>query len=242
MPRWRPIGIIGGMGPAATADFVTRLGIAVGAASDADHPRLFIDSNPHVPDRTAARAGTGPSPGPVLAAMAKGLVAQGAEVLAMPCNAAHGWADAIRAATPAVFVDIIEVAVAAAVARGARRIGILGIGATIEARLYHRRIEAEGLVAVDPDYAAIETLVLRVKAGDTGAAVCAAMAAQAGRLIAGGADAVIAACTEVPLVLVQTDVPVLLVDATATLIEATLAAAALPLSVAMAAKPGLPAQ
>ncbi len=227
MARWRPIGVIGGMGPAATADFIRRIGAAVGAARDSDHPRLFVDSNPHVPDRTAARAGTGPSPGPVLAAMAQGLVAQGAEVLAMPCNAAHGWADAIRAATPALFIDIVDAAVTAAIACGARRIGILGIGATIDARLYHRRIEAQGLTALDPDRTAVEALVRRIKAGDTGADVRAGMAAVAARLADAGADAVIAACTEVPLVLAQRDIAVPLVDATATLVAATLAAAAI---------------
>lgn len=226
MARWRPIGVIGGMGPAATEDFIARIGAAVGASRDSDHPRLFVDSNPNVPDRTAARAGTGPSPGPVLAAMAQGLVAQGAEVLAMPCNAAHGWADAIRAATRATFVDLVDAAVAAAIAGGARRIGILGIGATIDARLYHCRIEAGGLMAIDPDRAAVEALVRRIKGGDTGADVRAGMAAAATRLADAGADAVIAACTEVPLVLQQRDIGVPLVDATATLVAATLAAAA----------------
>ena len=54
MNQWRPIGVIGGMGPAATADFLSRLVIAVGAARDADHPRVFVDCNPHVPDRNDA--------------------------------------------------------------------------------------------------------------------------------------------------------------------------------------------
>ncbi len=225
MNQWRPIGVIGGMGPAATADFLSRLVIAVGAARDADHPQVFIDCNPQVPDRNAARAGLGVSPGPALAAMAQGLVAQGAEVLAMPCNAAHGWADAIIAATPMRFVSMIDAAVAEAVATGATRVGIIAVGATLDARLYQDRLAAAGIAAIECDRAVVQPLVNAIKAGDTGAGVRAALAAEAARLAAAGAGAVIAACTEVPLVLRAADVPAAFIDATAALVAATLAAA-----------------
>lgn len=228
MTGWRPIGVIGGMGPAATADFLQRLVGGVGAASDSGHPRVLVDSNPHVPDRNAAFRGQGPSPGPVLAAMAQGLVAAGAMVLTMPCNAAHVWAGDIRAAIvpPVVFVDLINAAVAATRAHAPRRVGLLAIGATLDARLYHDRLAAAGIAVVEPDRAVVQPLVDRIKAGDTGAAVRMAMAAEAARLVAAGADTIIAACTEVPLVLGPFDVTVPLVDATAALAAATLAAAA----------------
>lgn len=222
--RWATIGVIGGMGPAATADFLQRIVVAVGASADAGHPHVLVDSNPNVPDRGAAQAGQGPSPGPVLAAMARGLVAAGAEVLAMPCNAAHGWAGEIRAASDAVFVDIVDAAVAALPA-GVTRVGVLAVGATLDARLYHDRLAAVGIDAIEPDRAAVWALVERIKAGDTGAGVQTAMAAQAALLVAAGAQAVIAACTEVPLVLRAAAVAVPLVDATAALVAATLAAA-----------------
>jgi aspartate racemase len=225
MTHWRPIGVIGGMGPAATADFMARLVAAVGAARDADHPRVFVDCNPQVPDRNDASAGQGAAPGAVLAAMAQGLVAQGAEILAMPCNAAHGWADAIVAATPARFVSMIDAAVAAAVAQGAKRVGIMAVGATLDARLYQDRLAAAGIASLDCDRAVVQPLVTAIKAGDTGPAVRAALAAEAARLAAAGADAVIAACTEIPLVLVAADVSVAFIDATAALVAATLAAA-----------------
>jgi aspartate racemase len=225
MNQWRPIGVIGGMGPAATADFLARLVVAVGAARDADHPRIFVDCNPHVPDRNDARAGHGAAPGDVLAAMAQGLVAQGAEILAMPCNAAHGWADPIIAATPARFVSMIDAAVAAAVAHGATRVGIIAVGATLDARLYQDRLAAAGIASLECDRAVVQPLVTAIKAGDTGPAVRAALAAEAARLAAAGADTVIAACTEIPLALRAADVPVAFVDATAALVAATLAAA-----------------
>ncbi len=225
MTHWRPIGVIGGMGPAATADFLARLVAAAGAAQDSDHPRVFVDSNPQVPDRNAARQGQGPSPGPVLAAMARGLVAQGAEVMAMPCNAAHGWAGDIIAAVPVPFIDMVAAAVAEAQARQPARVGIIAIGATLDARLYHDRLAAAGIAALDCDRGVVQPLVTAIKAGDTGAGVGAALAAEAARLVAAGADVIIAACTEVPLVLAQADIAVPLVDATAALVRAVIMAA-----------------
>ncbi|MEI6418931.1 MAG: amino acid racemase [Sphingomonadales bacterium] len=217
----RTIGVIGGMGPAATADFLAKLVALAGAAADADHPRVLVDSNAQVPDRNAAMAG-GPSPGPVLADMAARLVAQGATVLAMPCNAAHGWADAVRAVPGAQFISIMEAAIAQAMAVRPRCIGIIAIGPTLAFDLYGRASPVPVLAA---DVALVQPAITRIKAGDRGRHVRAVLASEARRLADAGAGAIIAACTEAPLVLRAGDVPVPLVDATAALAQATLHAA-----------------
>lgn len=213
------------MGPAATADFLARLVVAVGAADDRGHPRILVDSNPHVPDRNAARRGEGPSPGPALAAMARGLEAQGAELLVMPCNAAHGWADDIRGATSLPFVDMVEVAAREAIATGATQVGLIAVAATLEGRLYHRPLEAGGLAVLTPEAEEVRRLVARVKAGDTGPDARAEARALADALAASGASAVIAACTEIPLVLDAGACPVPFIDSTAALVRAALSAA-----------------
>lgn len=222
MTRYRTIGVIGGMGPAATADFLGRLVAGVDAASDTDHPRVLVDSNPHVPDRNAAALTGAASPGPALAAMAAALVGLGAEVLAMPCNAAHGWADVITAAP---FVSMIESAVAEAMAHQPRAIGVIGVGATLALDLYGK---ASPVPVLNGDLAVVQPAVNAIKAGDRSDAVRAALAGEAARLAAAGADVVIAACTEVPLLLRAADVAVPLIDSTAALARATLAAARLP--------------
>ena len=187
---------------------------------------MFVDSNPNVPDRNAARAGQGPSPGPALAAMARGLVAAGAEVLAMPCNAAHGWAADIVAATPMPFISMVEAAANRARVSRPARIGIIAIGATLDAGLYHSALA--GTPVLDCDRRVVQPLVTAIKSGDTGPAVRAALAAEAARLAAAGAETIIAACTEIPLALAQADVDVPLIDATAALVAAVLAAARKP--------------
>lgn len=222
MSAFRTIGVIGGMGPAATADFLARLVAGVAAGSDTDHPRVLIDSNPYVPDRNAAARGEGPSPGPVMAAMAQGLVEQGAQILAMPCNAAHGWAEAINAGVP--FVSMIDAALAEALAHRPRAIGVLAVGATLALDLYGCTSPVPVLAG---DLAVVQPAVNAIKAGDRSDATRAALAGAAAQLVAAGAEVIIAACTEVPLLLRQADVTVPLIDSTAALARATLAAAVL---------------
>ena len=217
------------MGPAATADFMARLVAGAGATRDADHPRVLVDSNPHVPDRNAALAGQGPSPGPELARMARRLAAGGAEVLAMPCNAAHGWSPDIRAASSAHFVDMIAVASAAVAALTPRPccVGLMAVKATRSARLYHEPLEAAGFAVLEPDDAAFAAVIAQVKSDDTGPGPRAAMDLIARALIAAGADVLLAACTEVPLILDPAAYAVPVIDATSALVTATLAAARL---------------
>lgn len=214
----RCVGVLGGMGPEATADFFARLVRATPAARDQDHLRVVIDDDPSVPDRSAGIAGTGPSPGPHLARMARGLVAMGAELLVMPCNSAHAFEDEIRAAVPGTpFLSLIEATVAATRARvpSAVRVGLLATDGTLSGGVYARGFAAAGIEAIAPDPSGqreVMEAIYAVKAGAGGpggpAAVDpgATLRRAAERLVAAGAEAVVAACTEVPLVLHDGDV------------------------------------
>lgn len=212
------VGVLGGMGPAATIDFMAKVlrHSQAGAAREQDNVRLIVDSNPALPDRNAAIAGTGPSPAPMLAEMARGLAAAGADMLVMPCNAAHAFADAVIAATPLPFLHLIEEAVDT-VARtypAARRIGVLAVSGAVEAQLYERALAARSLLPVVPDpaaRAAFMAAIWQIKAGDLSAGRAGVLAA-AERLVEKGADVVVAGCTEVPLVLGPVDLPVPLID------------------------------
>ncbi len=219
------VGVLGGMGPAATLDFLTKLHAATPATRDEDHLRVITDSDPRIPGRNAALSGDGPSPGPALAAMARRLEVAGAELLAMPCNAAHGWAGDIVRAVDIPFVSLIDAAADAVAASGARCAGVLAAAATLQSGLYRDALGRRGVGVLEVEAGAIMPLIMAIKGGDTGAAVGTAMAALAAELIAKGADVVLMACTEVPLVLAQPQVGVPLVDATAALVAAVLARA-----------------
>jgi aspartate racemase len=210
------LGVLGGMGPAATVAFLARVQALTPADGDADHIRVVMDLNPQVPDRNT-RPGEAEAE---LAAMALRLKAAGAEVLAMPCNTAHAQKPGIVAAG-LPFIDMIAATVAAAKGYDARSIGILATPGG-EA-LYVAALTAAGVKPVvlqGDDRAAFMACVYGVKRGDVGVDNRAAMARLAEALTVAGADAVIAGCTEVPLLLDAADVSVPLVDSAEILAEA----------------------
>lgn len=221
----RAVGVIGGMGPAATWDFCRKVLAATPASRDQDHIRLLVDCHPGVPDRNAALAGEGPSPGPVLADMARGLERSGAQAIVIACNTAHAWAADIRAAVSIPFVDMVEATVAELRTRWpqARRAGLLAVDGCLRAELYQRALAAAGLGPVplaEAEQARFMALVYQIKAGDTGPQARAEMAALARTL---DADAVLSACTEVPLVLAAADLDRPLLDSTDVLVARTVA-------------------
>ena len=200
----KTIGMIGGMGPAATADLFAKLLAATPAELDQDHLRILIDNNPRLPDRNAAIAGRGPSPGPQLAESARGLERAGADFLIIACNTAHAFAPDIEAAVSIPLLSMIDATADAAVANKPLRVGVLAADGCRRAGLYQRAFETRGVEAVflgDEAQQQFMQLIYRIKAGDTGDTTRRAMERLAISLNARGAQAVVAACTEVPLVL-----------------------------------------
>lgn len=207
----KTLGLLGGMGPAATLEFLARLQAATPATRDQDHIRVLVDINPRIPDRNTDSAAAGP----VLGAMAAGLADAGAEVLAIACNTAHAYADIIRQASGLPLIDMIDLACEAARDVGARRVGVLGTPTAVA--LYSARLTGLGLEPVVPDaaqQARFMELVYRIKAGDLGEDVRNGMADLAAGM---DAQALIAGCTEVPLVLDPAKLTIPLLDAGALL-------------------------
>jgi len=204
----RTLGVLGGMGPAATTAFLARVQALTAAQQDADHIRMLVDINPQVPDRQRAPDAAEA----MLGQMAMRLRDAGAQVLAMPCNTAHALTGAIRK-VGLPFIDMIAETTAAATAGGAKKVGVLATPGG-EA-LYTRTLQARGAKIVrlsGADRQAIMSCINAVKAGDVGEAPRAEMRRLAAALVGAGAEVVIAGCTEVPLLLEAGDVPVPLVD------------------------------
>jgi aspartate racemase len=200
------LGVLGGMGPEATADFLSKLVAATPVGREQDHLRVFVDSNPKVPDRHRAIRGTGDPAGPALAAMAAGLEAVGADFIVMACNTAHAFEADIRDAIKVPFVSMIAEAVEGCglAHPGARCIGLLAADGCLEANLYQDAFTSRGrevaLLDVDSQ-TRLMGLLLRIKHGDLGDDVASQLRALGESLIADGAELIVAACTEVPLVL-----------------------------------------
>jgi aspartate racemase len=203
------LGVLGGMGPAATLEFLARLQAYTPAERDQDHIRVLADINPRVPDRNTP----GSNAGAVLAEMAGALRGAGAEVLAMPCNTAHAHADLIMRASGLPLIDMIDLGAEAAQESGALRAGVLGTKGAL--KLYREYLAARGmgLVSLPPErQEAFMAALYRIKGGEDGDEMKRVMKGFADELVKSGAEVLVAGCTEVPLVLDPEDVRVELVD------------------------------
>ena len=222
----KTVGVMGGLGPAATCDFFARLLHASAAKRDQDHLHVLIDCDPRIADRNEAIAGRGPSPGPALVAMARGLERAGADFLVLACNAAHHWERDIRAAVGIPFVSMIESTADAATARAPKRVGILAADACLRADLYGRALSARGVESLVLDgarQARFMELLYRIKSGDRSDSLRVEMRGLASSLADRGAELIVAACTEVPLVLREDDLPLAWVSSTDALVERAIA-------------------
>src|SRR5690606_13896368 len=217
----RSIGILGGMGPEATADLFAKIVRATPARRDQDHIRVIIDSDPKIPDRAAHIWGRGPDPRPHMLRAAHNLVDAGADLITLPCNTAHAFYDDLAEAVPVPVLHIMREVAAwlAAEQPGIRRVGLLATVTTIRLGLYHTALADAGVEVLVPHEVAQQGVTRAiygpdgVKAGNRTAARGRVLDA-AHDLIRRGAQAVILGCTELPLVIGPDDLDVPVIDAT----------------------------
>lgn len=185
----RTVGILGGMGPEATIDLMSRVLARVDAKDDADHVPLIVDQNTKIPSRIKyLLEGSGDDPGPVIREMAQRLARAGAEALAMPCNTAHHWRAEIEAAG-LPLLDMVKLTEGVALA-GSHRVGILASPATQHIGLFD-----ESLMWPE-DTAALLSIIRSVKKEGVTEDSGAALAIQAEALAARGVDGIILGCSE----------------------------------------------
>ncbi len=224
------VGIIGGMGPAATVDFMARVMDRTPAENDQQHLRMLVEHNPRIPSRQKAMRGEGESPGPTLAAMARRLEIAGANLLVMPCNLAHAWQADIEAASSVPFISIIDASVESALSRSSNdsAIGLMTTPGCFTAGLYQQALADGGrpvITQTADELAALMSLVERIKGGDLSSELVTAVREEANRLVTRGAKVLIAACTELPLVLDESMFNVAFISSTDELAKKTVALA-----------------
>jgi aspartate racemase len=194
------IGVLGGMGPAATADFLTKLVQLTPATCDQEHLPVVVANLPHVPDRSRAILGLGPDPLPAMFASIDLLVNAGCGVIAVPCNTSHHWHSDFSKHSP---VPVLHIAKACVEAVGrARTTAILGTRGCLQSGFYQRTITEHGGLCYVPDGQTVQPLVdatiAAVKAGDlTGGARYLEQVLRS--LVDKGVNAAVLACTELPL-------------------------------------------
>ena len=223
----KTVGILGGMGPLATVLLMQKIMAATPARDDADHLPLLVDQNTQVPSRLAhLLENAGADPGPVLAAMAARLQGAGAQAMAMPCNTAHHYAPAIRAALSVPFLDmvILSVAHARGLAGPGGKIGILASPAVRRVGLFDKAFAGTGLIplyATDEDATLAAIRSLKAVGANDGAR--ASLNAAAVDLLARGAAVQMIACTEFSLISGAMPAQVMAFDTLDILVQAIIA-------------------
>jgi aspartate racemase len=198
------LGVLGGMGPLASAHFMLRLTQLTPASRDQDHIPAVLWSDPRVPDRSRGRLGGGPDPLPWLLRGIGGLRQAGCGAIAIPCNTAHGWFDEMAAAACCPILHIVDAAATELRHRNVPcgPIGVMGTEATLAMRLYQDRLAHLGWDCLVPTEEEMQRLVTpaiaQVKAGDV-AASFKPLAQVTQSLARRGAGAVVLGCTEIPL-------------------------------------------
>lgn len=223
----KTIGILGGMGPLATADLFRKIVTMTKAGCDNDHIRIYIDDNASIPDRTGAILSGGADPVPVMADSLRKLENCGADCIIMPCNTAHYFLPRLQEMTDVPFLSMLE-ATAKACAKQfpGKTAAILATKGTLATGLYERALEKEGVPFLVPDMAEQDALMRVIYEG-----VKADAAPEAYRqdmewvmdsLSKKGADYFILGCTELPLAAQLLDLTQATVDPTAELAKAAI--------------------
>lgn len=230
------IGVLGGVGPEATAELFRRIIRLTPATADQDHLPVIIFNNPAIPDRTAFILGQGPSPAPALIDTARRLAAAGADLIVIPCNTAHAFLPAIRRAVRIPVLDMIAATVARVVEQYPHvdRIGLLATTGTLRSRLYHAAFRRVNRRVLTPMAHPQRTLVMEAIYGRRGVKAgfrrhpAQLLQAAAGRLRDAGAGMLIAGCTEISVVLGKSCAGLPLADPLSVLAAAAVRAAMPP--------------
>lgn len=234
-PRQRRVfklGIVGGVGPAATVDFMDKVVRNTPASRDQDHIKMVVEQNPQIPDRTAHLLHQEADPTVSLYATCKRLESEGASAIAIPCNTAHAFVQHIQPYLAIPIVNMLTETIASIRAQygTVRPVGLLATSGTIASRVYHDAAQAAGITLMTPTEAFQEHVMSAiygehgVKAGHVDGACRDSLRAAIEHLALSGAKVIILGCTELPLIYAETNAfglangkSVVLVDPTAVL-------------------------
>lgn len=145
------LGVLGGMGPAASAEFMSRLTALTPAKKDQDHIPTVLWSDPRVPDRSTSIKNNDDLPLPWLQEGVRELQKSGCDHIVIPCNTAHYWYDQlISLGTPITHIVDSVIEKLNTISDKKERIGILATQGTIESGMYQNKLRSLGWECVLP--------------------------------------------------------------------------------------------
>lgn len=213
------VGIMGGMGPEATWDIFGRIIKSTSVKCDSEHLRIVIDNNPKIPDRTKAILGKGNSPIDVMISTAKNLEKSGVDFIIIPCMTAHYFIKDVQAAVNIPIINGLEL-VNRYIENNFKdisKIGLIATSGTVKSNLFQSYVKNKSIIV--PQEQVQEEMVMDIiygpkgiKAGNNSDEVVKRLEKTIEILIGQGAEAVIAGCTEIGLVLKNKKMSIPVID------------------------------
>ena len=221
----KTVGIIGGMGPLATADLFSKIIYKTAATCDGEHIHVIIDNNPKTPDRTSAILKGTESPLPYLVTSANKLASIGADFLIIPCITSHYYMDELRKAVNIPIISIVEETAKKLIEVNTKKVALLATDGTGKSGVFDKVFAKFGIEILYPSADAqsvlMDTIYKGVKAGaekfDTSF-----LNEDIRRMESEGAKCVILGCTELPLAAKMYGISGELIDPTDILAEAAI--------------------
>lgn len=196
------LGILGGMGPAASAEFITRLVQQTPASCDQEHIPFVLWNDPTVPDRSISIRNNDDTPLPYLIEGVQALKYSGCDLIVIPCNTAHFWFSELSKLNIKIIHIVDSVADALRDVNVTGTIGVMGTHAAVEFGLYQYMLNKSGWDCITPTKEEMNNLVQPaidlIKGGSIEEAHLMLMTVVKS-LIDRGSKAVVLGCTEIPL-------------------------------------------
>lgn len=146
------LGVIGGLGPMATAYFLELTVAFTEASSDQEHLESIVMNVPTIPDRTAFILGkSSDSPLQPMIALGRQLKALGAKVIVTPCITAHYFHNELQSGIGLPMIHGIECVARQLAAAGIQRVGLMATDGTVQSGIFQKQTEAAGLELILPD-------------------------------------------------------------------------------------------
>ena len=147
----KTLGVIGGMGPAATAYFMDLVVRMTKADTDQEHLDVIVCHIPSIPDRTGyILDNRKENPLPAIVSYGKKLGEFGAGEIAIPCITAHYFYKTLCSEIPVPIVNAVEETVTHLKKNGIRRVGVMATSGTLHAGVFQKELERQGLEPVLP--------------------------------------------------------------------------------------------
>lgn len=202
----KKIGILGGVGPQATAyiyqSIIKQANSDHNATDNDDYPYVVVASVP-VPDFISNKANI-PVAKEMLIDAAKGLVASGCEILCIGSNTVHILLEDIKHEVQVPFLSMVELVALECKNRGYSKVALLGTPVLIESGLYNEKLNVHNIDLLTPNdeqERVCDEVIRSIIAGKQIDNIKSEYVAVLNVMFEAGAEAIILGCTELPMVL-----------------------------------------